>query len=142
MSSLRPAVDPRDKAKLAGLHLQEALISASDAIKTIASIVPRLFFLDDTASNSGSTKHLSHLAFRGDSMPSGPTSNKRKRKEKLPGAREKPPSAYHLFAKERKDQVKQSMGEKKSANDVLLEVNRLWKELSDELRKVCDPGGG
>jgi transcriptional regulator HMO1 len=138
MSSIRPAVDPRAKARAAGVQLQEALVSVSDALKTIANIVPSLFPVDDTLSKSVSAKPLSPYINQGDHFASPPTSNKRKRKERDPDAPEKPPSAYHLFAKEWKDQVKQSMGGQPSPSDVLHEVNRLWKELGDELKEVLD----
>jgi hypothetical protein len=65
-----------------------------------------------------------------------PASNKRKRKEKDPDAPEKPPSAYHLYAKEKRDEIKQAMDGAPTANDVIHEINRRWKELADDLKKV------
>jgi hypothetical protein len=65
-----------------------------------------------------------------------PSSNKRKRKDKDPDAPEKPPSAYHLYAKEKRDEIKAAMAGTPSGNDVVLEINRRWKELTDELKKV------
>jgi hypothetical protein len=131
--------DSHQKAIAAGLQLQQALNSAADALKTIANIVPSLFPTDSSTSTRPAPSTSPDAAREGYSV-TAPASNKRKRKDKVPGAPEKPLSAYHLYAKEAKDQIKQTMGGQPSANDVIQEVNRRWKELSEELKKVhCIP---
>src|SRR2546423_14482941 len=128
--------DPRVKAMAAGRQLQDALLSASDALKTIAGIVPSLF----PPNNSGSLGALlvpsPTETRRSDAAGATPSSNKRKRKEKDPGAPEKPPSAYHIYAKEKQDEIKEALGGAPSAADVIHEINRRWKELADDLKKV------
>jgi hypothetical protein len=129
--------DPHEKAVAAGRQLQEALVSASEALKTIAGMMPSLFSQSGTsiAPNSNIPKAASVSAPEASS--SAPTSNKRKRKEKEPGAPEKPSTAYHLFAsKEKKEQIKQVLGGDATGNDVIQELNRLWKEMSETLKKV------
>jgi len=129
------STDSHQKAIAAGLQLQQALNSAADALKTIANIVPSLFPTNESSQTSVGA--VSPPETKGDATTTpAPPSSKRKRKEKEPGAPEKPLTAYHLYAKETKDQIKQAMGGQPSANEVILEVNRRWKELSDELKKV------
>ena len=127
------STDSHQKAVAAGSQLQQALNSAAAALTTIANIVPSLFLPTDSQQSTSST---SLDTTREKPAISAPSSNKRKRKEKEPGAPEKPLTAYHLYAKENKDQVKEAMGGQPTANEVILEVNRKWKELSDELKKV------
>src|SRR5271163_4746787 len=132
--------DPQQKAIEAGHQLQQALVSASEALKTIATVLPSLF-----PENEGSTKistvppkpsTLTPHSAPNETAAAAPNPNKRKRREKDPNAPEKPPSAYHLFAKEARDEVKQALGGAPSANDVIGEINRRWKETSDVLKKV------
>jgi hypothetical protein len=129
--------DPHEKAIAAGLQLQEALVSASEALKTIAGFMPALFSQDGNAIASDTNISKAPSANRTEASTTAPTSNKRKRKEKEPGAPEKPLTAYHLFAsKDKKDQIKQALGVDATGNDVIQEINRLWKEMSDTLKKV------
>ena len=128
--------DPREKAVAAGHQLQEALLSASEALKTIAGIVPSLFPKTEGSAAPRYTITTSPDINRTESVIAAPTSNKRKRKEKDPDAPEKPLSAYHLYAKDKREEIKQSMGGLPAANDVIHEINRRWKEMSDDLKKV------
>jgi len=128
--------DPRAKAMAASRQLQEALLSASDALKTIAGIVPRLFPPNDSGSLGALLAPNSTEIGRTEAAGATPSSNKRKRKEKDPHAPEKPPSAYHIYAKEKRDEIKEAMGGVPSATDVIHEINRRWKELADDLKKV------
>ena len=135
--------DLQEKAATAGSQLREALMSASEALKTIADIVPTLY--PSTGAPSGpasskpkqkSTTSTSPEVEQTNNAVVLPSSNKRKRKDKDPDAPEKPPSAYHLYAKEKRDEIKAAMAGTPSGNDVVLEINRRWKELTDELKKV------
>jgi HMG (high mobility group) box len=130
--------DPLAKATAAGNQLQAALMSASEALKTIAAIVPSLFPASSEVriapKPSTSTNTIS-AGLQGDSADAQ-TSNKRKRKEKDPEAPEKPPSAYHLYLKEHRDRIKASLPGTPSASEVVQEVSLVWKGLSDELKKV------
>jgi hypothetical protein len=128
--------DSQQKAIAAGVQLQEALNSAADALKTIANIVPALFPTHQSPQKRPSTSQSSPDDAPEKPSVSAPSSAKRKRKEKEAGAPEKPLSAYHLYAKEAKDQIKEAMGGQATANEVIQEVNQRWKELGDELRKV------
>lgn len=140
------ASDLHEKAVTAGTQLREALISASEALKTIADIVPTLYSSTETTNTSAPSKpkqkpatSISPEVEQTNTAVAPPSSNKRKRKEKDPDAPEKPPSAYHLYAKEKRDEIKAAMPGTPSGNDVVLEINRRWKELADELKKVCLP---
>lgn len=130
------ASDPRQKTMAAGRQLQDVLLSASEALKTIAGIVPSLFPPNDNFSADGLVGSGSTDVSRSQVAGVNPASNKRKRKEKDPDAPEKPPSAYHIYAKEKRDEIKESMGGSPAANDVVHEINRRWKELADDLKKV------
>jgi HMG (high mobility group) box len=127
------STDAEGKAIAAGAQLQQALQSAADALKTIASALP--FLLPQRAQapvlSSGPTVAISTETM---SAP-----HKRKRKEKDPEAPEKPVSAYHLWSKGNRDRIKASMPGDPSASDVLTELNRLWKGLADEAKKVRFP---
>jgi hypothetical protein len=134
--------DPHEKALAAGAQLQEALLTAAKALTTIADIVPNLF---PEAAGSAAPQRAASLspvvnrrviALKDDTSDTTPQSNKRKRTQKDPDAPEKPLSAYHLYAKEKREQVKNTMGSASSASDVVHEINRMWKDLSDELKKV------
>lgn len=140
------ASDLHEKAVTASTQLREALISASEALKTIADIVPTLYSSNETPNTSAPSKpkqmsatSISPEVEQTNTAVAPPSSNKRKRKEKDPDAPEKPPSAYHLYAKEKRDEIKAAMPGTPSGNDVVLEINRRWKELADELKKVCLP---
>jgi len=135
--------DLQEKAATAGIQLREALMSASEALKTIADIVPTLY--PSTGATSGAAPSKPKQQPATSTTPEieqtnntlvPPSSNKRKRKEKDPDAPEKPPSAYHLYAKEKRDEIKAAMPGTPSGNDVVLEINRRWKELTEELKKV------
>jgi HMG (high mobility group) box len=128
--------DPRAKAMAASRQLQEALLSASDALKTIAGIVPRLFPPNDSGSLGALLVASSTEIGRTDAAGATPSSHKRKRKEKDPDAPDKPPSAYHIYAKEKRDEIKEALGGAPSAAGVIQEINRRWKELADDLKKV------
>jgi hypothetical protein len=135
MSPVR--TDPHEKAVAAGRQLQEALVSASEALKTIAGIMPTLFSQSGSSIASDSNFPKAPSVSVPEPPSSAPTTNKRKRKEKEPGAPEKPLAAYHLFASpEKKEQIKQALGGDATGNDVIQEINRLWKEMSDTLKKV------
>jgi hypothetical protein len=136
------ASDPHQKTLAAGIQLQEAMLMAAKALTTIAGILPDLF-PDDTGSiipqrtTSSSPVAIRNVSIlKDDSADATPPSNKRKRKEKDPDAPEKPLSAYHLYAKEKREEVKNALGAESSGTDVLLAINRAWKELSEDLRKV------
>jgi len=132
--------DPQQKAIEAGNQLQQALVSVSEALKTIATVLPSLF-----PENDGSTK-ISNAAPTSSTLAANSAStetaaaaanpNKRKRREKDPNAPEKPPSAYHLFIKEAREEVRQALGGNPSANDIVAEINRRWKDMNDVLKKV------
>jgi hypothetical protein len=126
--------DAREKATAAGVQLQQALMSASEALKTIAEIVPSLFPQSEQTAAPKTTTSTSPEVNQTEPIP--PASNKRKRKEKDPDAPEKPPSAYHLYAKEKRDQIRAAMPGQPTANDVVHEINRLWKGLNEESKKV------
>ena len=117
-------------------------MSASNALKTIADIVPTLYPSTGATSGTAPSKPTrkptttSPEVDQTNSATATPVSNKRKRKEKDPDAPEKPPSAYHLYAKDKRDEIKASMPGTPSGNDVVLEINRRWKDLADELKKV------
>jgi hypothetical protein len=129
--------DPHEKAVAAGRQLQEALVSASEALKTIAGMMPALFSQSGSPVAPDSNIAKPPTVSVPERSSSAPTSNKRKRKEKEPGAPEKPSTAYHLFAsQDKKEQIKQALGGDASGNDVIQEINRLWKEMSDTLKKV------
>lgn len=130
------ASDPREKTMAAGRQLEAALLSASEALKTIAGIVPSLFPANNSSSVSAPIGPSSTDSGPNDTAGTTPATNKRKRKEKDPDAPEKPPSAYHIYAKEKRDEIKQVMGGTPSANDVIHEINRRWKELAEDLKKV------
>lgn len=129
--------DPQAKATAAGAQLQQALVSASEALKIIAEAIPALFPQARDSFTTRPTGSVSPDGNQPESSVAPPTSNKRKRKEKDPDAPEKPLSAYHLYAKEKRDQIKATMAGTPSPNDVILELNRQWKGLTDELKKVC-----
>ena len=129
--------DPETKTVDALARLQQALYSISEALKIIAESIPSLL-----PSTKDSVAHQPHTSETSDTNQpelaiAAPSSNKRKRKEKDPDAPEKPSSAYHLYAKEKREQIKAEMGGTPTGNDILHELNRQWKELSDELKKVC-----
>lgn len=126
--------DAREKATAAGVQLKQALMSASEALKTIAEIVPSLFSHNEQTTAPKPTTSTSPKVDQTEPVPTA--SNKRKRKEKDPDAPDKPPSAYHLYAKENRDQIRASMPGQPTANDVVHEINRTWKGLSEELKKV------
>jgi HMG-box domain len=126
--------DPREKTIAAGHQLQQALLSASEALRKIAEHVPSLFPKDEGSTAENPT--VASLTEANHNEPEGIPTNKRKRREKDPEAPEKPPSAYHLYAKEKRDQVKEAIGGTPSGTDVVHEINRLWKGLADELKKV------
>jgi hypothetical protein len=138
------ASDSHEKALAAASQLQEALLSAAEALKTIAGIVPTLF--PDASGSSGAERPTSSSpvvnrlvsSLKDESADGTPPSNKRKRKDKDPDAPEKPISAYHLFVKEKREQVRNAMSPNTSAGEVLNNVNRMWKELSEDLRKVIN----
>ena len=132
------STDPLAKASSAGAQLQAALMSASEALKTIAGIVPSLFPAPSEvriAPKPSTSASIVSAALQPESSDAQP-SNKRKRKEKDPEAPEKPPSAYHLYSKENRERIKASMPGTPSASEVVQEVNRVWKGLEDELKKV------
>jgi len=124
--------EPQQKAIEASHRLQQALLSASEALKTIATVLPGLFPENETPPKSSTAVNTT----QNESATATPNPNKRKRREKDPNAPEKPPSAYHLFAKEARDEAKQALGGAPSANDVIAEINRRWKDMSDALKKV------
>jgi len=130
LPTTRMSTDAQRKAIAAGAQLQQALESAADALKIIASAIPTLFPQD--------TRMPLPFAPKGSAATVQPTStpHKRKRKEKNPDAPDKPVSAYHLWSKENKDRIKASMPGVPSASEVVSEVNRLWKELADGVKKV------
>jgi hypothetical protein len=133
--------DLQEKVLAASQHLQEALVSAAEALKTIADIIPSLaegvsFSLPQTATSSTLLFNRRVATLKDESTNTTPSSNKRKRNQKDPDAPDKPLSAYHLYAKEKREQVKNALGADASGSDVVHEINRLWKELHDDLKKV------
>lgn len=128
--------DPEAKTVDALAQLRQALYSISGALKVIADAVPSLLPPDKV---SAAPQPIASLSHDGNQPESGslPLSNKRKRKEKDPDAPEKPPSAYHLYAKEKRDEIRAAMAGTPSGNDVVQELNRRWKALTEDLKKVC-----
>jgi len=127
------SADAQRKAVAAGGQLRQALESAADALKTIASAMPTLFPQDPRISLPSAPKRFAAT------METTSTLHKRKRKEKDPDAPDKPVSAYHLWSKENKDRIKASMPGDPSASEVVSELNRLWKDLADPVKKVAPP---
>lgn len=121
--------DPHEKIAAVGAQLRQALLSASEALKTIAEIAPSLFPQSDSSATLPSVSSTQ-------ANTQQPQSNKRKRRERDPDAPEKPLSAYHLYAKEKRDEIRASMPGTPSANDVIHEINRVWKGLSEEMKRV------
>jgi HMG (high mobility group) box len=132
---------PQEKVLAASQQLQEALVSAAEALKTIADIIPGLaeavgFSLPQPTASSTPLSNRRVPVLKDQSADATPASNKRKRNQKNPDAPDRPLSAYHLYAKEKREQVKSSLGADASGSDVVHEINRLWKELSDDFKKV------
>lgn len=127
--------DPEAKTVDALAQLRQALYSISGALKIIADAVPSLLPPDK---DSTGPQPITSLPHDSDQPESGnvPPSNKRKRKEKDPDAPEKPPSAYHLYTKEKRDEIRAAMAGTPSGNDVVQELNRQWKAMSEDLKKV------
>jgi hypothetical protein len=123
----------RHKASVAGAQLVTALESAADAFKTLASVIPSLL-PQDLRSASISPRHPVATSAKTTS-----SANKREREEQGPGAPEKPITAYRLWTKENKDRVKASMPGITSASEVVAELNRLWKDVGDAVKKVVHP---
>ena len=131
--------DPREKTIAATVQLREALVKITGALETIIDTIPSLLppaeETTTTAAHRPTTSAPLEVNNQGESsLP--PTSNKRKRKEKDPDAPEKPTSAYHLYLKEKRDEIKASMPGQPTGNELVQEINRLWKGLSEELKKV------
>lgn len=127
------SADVQNKALAAGAQLQQALESAADAFKVIASAIPSLLPQDAQES-------VLPVAPKVATSPEAKsTPNKRKRKEKDLDAPDKPISAYHLWSKNNKDKIKASMPGTPSASEVVAELNRVWKELADGVKKVLGP---
>jgi HMG (high mobility group) box len=132
--------DQRGRVIGAVTQLRQALVLASEALSTLAETVPILL----TSEQNTTAPHLTTSATLGVNQHESaavPTSNKRKRKEKDPDAPEKPPSAYHLYAKEKRDEIKSAMSGQPTAYDVIHEINRVWKGLAEEVKKVNTPRG-
>jgi len=127
----RVSTDAQRKAIAAGAQLQQALESAADALKIIATAIPTLFPQDPRMLLPSAPKGSAAT------VQAASTPHQRKRKEKNPDAPDKPVSAYHLWSKENKDRIKASMPGVPSASEVVSEANRVWKELSDGVKKVC-----
>ena len=131
--------NPREKTITATVQLRDALLKITGALETIIDAIPRLLPPAEETTAAGAPRPTTsarlELNHQGESSVP-PTSNKRKRKEKDPDAPEKPASAYHLYIKEKRDQIRAAMPGQPSGNEVVQEINRLWKGLSEELKKV------
>lgn len=133
--------NPREKTIAATVQLRDALVKITGALETIIDAIPSLLPpAEDTTATPPlprptipASLEVNHQGESG--VP--PSSNKRKRKEKDPDAPEKPASAYHLYIKEKRDEIKAAMPGQPTGNEVVQEINRIWKELSEELKKVC-----
>jgi hypothetical protein len=123
----------RQKASVAGAQLKTALESAADAFKTIASVIPSILPQDLRPASVSSGGPIATSA------KTTSSANKRKREDRDPGAPEKPITAYRLWTKENKDRVKASMAGITSASEVVAELNRLWKDVGDAVKKVVPP---
>jgi hypothetical protein len=127
------AAEVQHKASVAGAQLKTALESAADAFKTLASVIHAILPQDlRTASISSAGPIVM-------STKTTSSANKSKREDRAPGAPEKPITAYRLWTKENKDQVKASMPGVTSASEVVAELNRLWKDVGDAVKKVVPP---
>ena len=131
--------DPREKTIAATVQLREALVKITGALETIIDTIPSLLPPTEETTTTNALRPTTSASVEANnhgepSVP--PTSNKRKRKEKDPDAPEKPASAYHLYIKEKRDEIKASMPGQPTGNELVQEINRLWKGLSEELKKV------
>ena len=131
--------DPREKTIAATVQLRDALVKITGALETIIDAIPSLLPPAEETTATRAPRPTTSVSLevnhQGESSVP-PTSNKRKRKEKDPDAPEKPASAYHLYVKEKRDEIKAAMPGQPSGNEVVQEINRLWKGLSEELKKV------
>jgi len=131
--------DPREKTIAATVQLRDALVKITEALETIIDAIPSLLPPAEETTATRAPRPTTSVSLevnhQGESSVP-PTSNKRKRKEKDPDAPEKPASAYHLYVKEKRDEIKAAMPGQPSGNEVVQEINRLWKGLSEELKKV------
>src|SRR5271154_6029839 len=114
MATVSP--DPAQKANEAAAQLCTAMLSAAQALQAIAEVVPTLFPGPEIHSDWKRTASADPEAVH--AVNGLPTSKKRKRTVKDPDAPEKPPSAYHLFYKENKNDIKTSMSSDTPSNEV------------------------
>lgn len=130
--------DPRGKTIAATVQLRDALVKITGALEAIIDAIPSLLPSAEETAAAGAPRHTTSnsLEVNHQGESNVPPTNKRKRKEKDPDAPEKPASAYHLYMKEKRDEIKATMPGQPTGNDVVQELNRLWKGLSEELKKV------